>query len=140
MNTFVTYCNFGENSSLVIVTIGYMAIWFERNADEPVCMHLSYVLNSHYLDTIGDVFSPHNPTKETKSSCQIWSPCEFGSIGVNVFPRIIRLFRNPFQNTLRYRKLSDSAEPNKMSLFHATETINNRLFNKNKKTTRNTKK
>ena len=47
---------------------------------------------------------------------------------VNVFPRIIRLFRNPFQNTLRYKELSDSAEPNKVSLFHAIETTNNRLF------------
>jgi len=36
--TFVTYCTFAENSSLVIVTVGYMTIWLERNADEPGCI------------------------------------------------------------------------------------------------------
>ena len=77
------------------------------------------------------LISHQRTLQETKLRSKIWPPYKFGSLGINKNILIIRNFRvrrNPLQNISVNKKLSNSAESNRVALLHIVKAWNNQLF------------
>jgi len=82
----------------------------------------------HLLFDLNVSLIAKNTSQREKSRGKVWSPYEFGSIGINWNIRNLRNLRNSFQNTRGNIKPPRSAESKKVTPFHVVKAYFNQLF------------
>ena len=87
-----------------------------------------YVQKSSWGPVLNDPSSKvRNLQNNTLSNYKIWSLNEFGTFCVRFVFLTNNTSRNPLKDTLRYKKFTKPAVPDKVTFLHAGEACNNRL-------------
>jgi len=118
-HTFLAFENFSLNTAFVYnlrMSLDFQEILLKLH---PSHQHDSLLPRVPYM-----LIFHQRTLQETKSRSKIWFPYKFGSLGINrniLSIRNFRVLRNPLQNTLGNKKISNSAESNRVAFLHTVK-------------------